>query len=206
MHPNPAFRSTPREASLAFARRRGFGILSVNGSEGPLVAHVPFTQDEAGTVAHLHLLRSNPILAALETAQPALLAVSGPDGYVSPDWYGVDDQVPTWNYVAVHLRGTLERLPQDQLEAVLRDLSESFEQRLAPKPVWRSNKVDRVTFERLLRAIVWVRLGIRTVDSTWKLSQNKPVSARLGAANEIESEIGQDLAALAALMREVTAE
>jgi len=42
MHPNPAFRQSPADANLGFARDRGFGILSVNGQDGPLAAHVPF--------------------------------------------------------------------------------------------------------------------------------------------------------------------
>jgi hypothetical protein len=38
MHPNPAFRQSPRDQNLAFARARGFGILTINGPEGPLAA------------------------------------------------------------------------------------------------------------------------------------------------------------------------
>jgi len=57
---------------------------------------------------HAHLVRSNPIAQCLRAGErKAVLAVSGPDAYVSPDWYArMPDQVPTWNYVAVHLRGT----------------------------------------------------------------------------------------------------
>jgi len=201
MHPNPAFRGCTAEANLGFARARGFGMLCLNGPEGPRAAHVPFTLSEAGDVAHLHLVRSNPILAALDAPVPALLAVSGPDGYVSPDWYGLDDQVPTWNYVAVHLRGQLERLPEDALEAVLAELSDSFERRLAPKPAWHADKMDRAAFERMMRVIVPLRLAVASVDGTWKLSQNKPEAVRVAAAGAVETGVGQELAALAALMR-----
>ena len=102
MHPNPAFRKTAADRNLAFARARGFGVLSVNGPDGPLMAHVPFLLSDDGTMADLHLARSNAVIAAGLPAQ-AILAVIGPDAYVSPDWYGVADQVPTWNYIAVHL-------------------------------------------------------------------------------------------------------
>ena len=55
---------------------------------------------------------------------PAVLAVIGPDGYISPDWYGtheqVPDQVPTWNYIAVHLRGILHPLPAQALTEAVR--------------------------------------------------------------------------------------
>lgn len=119
MHPNPAFRQASRDENLGFARSRGFGTLAVSAPEGPLLSHVPFLLNGAGTAADLHLVRSNPILRLLDAPRPAVIAVQGPDGYVSPDWYGMPDQVPTWNYVAVHLRGTLEPLPQDALRDLL---------------------------------------------------------------------------------------
>ncbi len=113
MHPNPAFRQVPADDSLSFARARGFGTLSVNGAAGPLMAHVPFLISDSGEVcALIHLARSNAIARAALPC-PAVLAVVGPDSYISPDWYGADDQVPSWNYVAVHLRGRLEPLPPE---------------------------------------------------------------------------------------------
>lgn len=74
----------------------------------PFLSHVPFLLSGDGSEARLHLVRSTPITRALLTApRAARIAVSGPDGYISPDWYGLADQVPTWNYVAVHLTARL---------------------------------------------------------------------------------------------------
>ena len=117
MHPDPAFRKVSDQATLAFVRDRSFGTLAVTAEGGPLLSHVPFLMSEDGASADLHLVRSNPI-ARLDDV-PAVIAVSGPDGYVSPDWYGIGDQVPTWNYVAVHLRGRLGRLPDDAMRDML---------------------------------------------------------------------------------------
>lgn len=203
MHPNSAFRGRPDTANLDFARERGFGQLSVNGNAGPLAAHVPFVIEPDGSAVLLHLVRSNPIVAALERPVPALLAVSGPDGYISPDWYGLEDQAPTWNYVAVHLRGALERLPDARLEAVLDGLSEIFECRLAPKSPWRMTKMDASVRARMMRAIVPVRLAIETIDGTWKLGQNKPEAARSRAAEAVPEGVGHELEALSALMRQL---
>lgn len=203
MHPNPVFHTASPDQNIAFARERGFGQLSINGSFGPLAAHVPFVLDSPGDVAFLHLVRSNPLIAALDEPLPALLAVSGPDGYISPDWYGVPEQVPTWNYVAVHLRGVVERLPEPRLAEVLDLLSEDFERRLAPKAPWRAEKMDGQIRARMMRAIVPVRLVVEDVRGTWKLSQNKPDAARLAAAKAVPSSTGQDLDALAELMREL---
>lgn len=202
MHPNPAFRQTPAESNLAFARQRGFGILSVNGPEGPLAAHVPFLIAPDGASADLHLARSNPIARAGLPA-PALIAVSGPDAYISPDWYGLDDQVPTWNYVAVHLRGTLEPLPPETLRAHADALSARYEGDLAPKTPWTSAKMSDGAMERMMRMILPFRLTIARVEGTWKLNQNKPAEARLAAAGSVAAAAGEPPAVtLARLMRD----
>ena len=203
MHPNAAYRRMPEEDVLAFARGRGFGLLLVNGPQGPLVAHVPFTLTPDGKVAEMHLVRSNAIVRALGDGLPALLAVSGPDGYISPDWYGIDDQVPTWNYIAAHLRGTLEPLPDTALRGQLDRLSEVFEARLEPKTPWKADKMPAELLSRMMRSICAVRLTIASVDGTWKLTQNKPEAARLAAAGRLTADTpGQETAALAALMRD----
>lgn len=203
MHPNPIYRQAAPEANLAFAGERGFGTLAVNGPDGPLAAHVPFVLDRDGRSAELHLMRSNPIARAAAAPLPALLAVTGPDGYVSPDWYGMADQVPTWAYVAVHLRGSLTLLPPEALRGQLDRLSAEFEERIAGKAPWLVGKVKAETLERLMRMIVPCRFDILAVDGTWKLAQNKPEAARRGAAAGLEAAgIGTETAALAALMRD----
>ena len=200
MHPNPAFRAETRDRNLAFARSRGFGMLAVNADPAPLLSHIPFLLNDDGTEVRLHLVRSNPIARLGET--PAVIAVTGPDGYISPDWYGIPDQVPTWNYVAVHLRGRLEPLPPETLRGLLDDLSARFETELAPKPAWTAAKMTPEIRERMMRSILPFRFVIEDVDGTWKLGQNKDQTARLAAAANIETGTGQELASLGTLMRE----
>jgi len=196
MHPNPIFRAASRERNLGFARDRAFGVLAVNDRDGPLMSHVPFLLAEDGITADLHLVRSNPIVGRLAAPQLARLAVIGADGYISPDWYEVEDQVPTWNYVAVHLQGELERLPQDRLRAMLERQSAFFEDRLAPKPAWHPGKMSDGVMERMMRMIVPCRLTIGKVDGTWKLGQNKDDDVRRAAARGAEAAGLADLARL----------
>ena len=202
MHPNPAFRKTAADRNLAFARARGFGVLSVNGPDGPLMAHVPFLLSYDGTMADLHLARSNTVIAAGLPAQ-AVLAVIGPDAYISPDWYGVADQVPTWNYIAVHLRGTLVQLPDDAMDGHVNALSDTFEARLAPKPVWKSSKMGDGVMDRMKRMILPFLLQITTVDGTWKLNQNKTAAARAGVIAALDAQ-GGAAADIAQAMRDLS--
>ena len=203
MHPNPVFRRHPRNWALAFARERGFGALTVAGPEGVLAAHVPFVLDEDRVLAHV--VRANPLARHLGRGPAdALLIVSGPDGYVSPDWYGEPQLVPTWNYVAVHLRGELRLLDDGALRPILDRLSHDFETRLAPKPPWKTDKVDDGLLARMMRQIVPLEMSLESIDSTAKLNQNRSDAARAGAAAALEAggTPGMETRTLAALMRE----
>ncbi len=202
MHPNPVFHTETEQANLAFARARAFGILAVNGEAGPVIAHVPFLIDEDGQYLHLHLVRSNPIARALKTPLHARIAVSGADGYVSPDWYEVPDQVPTWNYVAVHLTGVLELRDQSELRVLLDRQTMHFEDQLEPKRPWTTDKMTLEVLDRMMRQIVPCRMKIESVDGTWKLNQNKPDEVRLRAADYMDAYgMGSETRILAALMR-----
>lgn len=202
MHPNPVFHTQDALHNLAYARDRAFGVLAVNGAEGPLLSHIPFLLDDDGKTVWLHLVRSNPIVKQIKEPQPARIAISGPDSYISPDWYGVIDQVPTWNYVAVHLMGQLELRPQEELHAILDRQSALFEDRLLPKTPWKTEKMSEGVMERMMRAIVPCKMTLSGVDGTWKLNQNKPDDVRLRASEHVEAYgLGADVRVLAALMR-----
>ena len=205
MHPNPAFRTEPREQNIAFAREQGFGMLAVATEDAPLVSHVPFLLSEDGGLAELHLVRSNPIVGLLKQGPCAVrLAVQGPQGYISPDWYGVEDQVPTWNYVAVHLVGELSLGAMEGLRDLLDRQSALFEERLLPKPPWTTAKMSPEVLDRMMRQIVPCVIRVDEIDGTWKLGQNKPAQARQGAADRLgASGLGQEPRLLAALMRGV---
>lgn len=200
MHPNPAFRAEDRARHIEFARDRAFGVLAISDDGAPLISHVPFLLSEDGAVVDLHLVRSNPIVRMLHGPKEVRIAVQGPDGYVSPDWYGVADQVPTWNYVAVHLTGRLELRPQDELRDLLDRQSAFFEDRLLPKAPWVTGKMSDDALARMMRMIVPCRMQVEDIQGTWKLGQNKPEEARIAAADNVPNGFGSETGQLAALM------
>ena len=187
MHPNPIYHDADAARNLAFARDVGFGMLAVNGNGAPMLSHVPFLLSDDGAVVELHLVRSNPIARALKAPLTATIAISGPHGYISPDWYGVEDQVPTWNYVAVHLTGQLELRPQDELRDLLDRQSGHFENLLLPKAPWTTDKMTPDVLDKMMRQIVPCRVTLTGVDGTWKLNQNKADDVRLRAADGVQT-------------------
>ncbi|MGB0798492.1 MAG: FMN-binding negative transcriptional regulator [Planktomarina sp.] len=204
MHPNPTFRKTAADQDIAFLRDRSFGILTMNGEDTPMAAHIPFRLNEDASGVEAHLVRSNPIWRAIETPVTTKLMVSGGDAYVSPDWYGVDDQVPTWNYIAVHLTVRLYRLDQSKLRGILKRLSAQFEGRIEGKNPWTLGKMTPDVLEKMERQIVPIGMDILDLQSTWKLGQNKPDAARLGAADGMETApIGAEVGQISYAMRKV---
>ncbi len=207
MHPNPIFRSEDQSRHIEFARSRGFGQLAINADPAPLVSHIPFILSEDGKCADFHLVRSTQIARAVNTETPAVLTISGSDGYVSPDWYGIPDQVPTWNYIAVHLRGQIGPLEAEELRGSIDRLTAFFEAKLAPKTPWVSTKMQQEALNRMMRMIRPFRFDVASVDGTWKLNQNKTAAARKNAATEIQSSpIGMETGNLAQLMQSVLSE
>tara|TARA_B110000238_G_scaffold181498_1_gene206400 strand:- start:4580 stop:5197 length:618 start_codon:yes stop_codon:yes gene_type:complete len=202
MHPNQVYHTADAQRNLDFARKRAFGVLAVSGEEGPVISHIPFVLSEAGETLDLHLVRSNPIARMLTTPLKVRIAISGGDSYISPDWYEVDDQVPTWNYVAVHLTGILELRPQEEIRELLDRQTSFFEEQLRPKEPWRVAKMTPDVLDAMMQQIVPCRMQVTGVDGTWKLSQNKPDPVRMRAADGVAAYgLGTDIHTLAALMR-----
>ena len=194
MHPNPKFRRTPEVKNIEFVRERSFGVLAVNSERAPLISHIPFQLSADGAYLEAHLVRVNPIVQLLTNPIDAVIAVTGGDAYISPDWYGVENQVPTWNYVAVHLRGTLKRLQNQELRGILDRLSENMENRLEPKIPWKIDKMDEDAYLRMSRQIIPIAMNVSNIEGTWKLSQNKPSDARIGAMNGAgDAQIGAEV-------------
>ena len=164
--------------------------------DGPRVAHVPLLQTGDGAV-QFHLARGNALARHLDGAT-ALAVVNGPDGYVSPRWYGDPAQVPTWNYVAVEMEGRVRRMADEGLAGLLETLSARHEARLSQGQPWTMAKLSEAKLAGLLAAIVGFEIEVLAWRPSFKLSQNKPASDRERVAAGLEAE---GSGAIAALMR-----
>ncbi len=204
MYTHPAFRIDRAEA-LTLLRERAFGLLVVPTGDAPLAVHVPFLIDEREGGAwrvEFHVARANPIHTFIGAGCKALLVCQGPDAYISPDWYGVANQVPTWTYTAVHLKGTARvQSEADNLGHGDR-LSGFFEERLLPKKPWTSSKMDETKRSAMMKAIVSITLDVETVDGQKKLTQHKGETERRGAIAGLRARGGRADVEIAALMEQ----
>lgn len=187
MHPAPPFRLTDRDQLIDQMRLQPFVAIFAPTPQGLCVAHAPVVVRTlpSGLVVDFHLSKGNE-LAPVFAAGAAALAVSlGPEAYVSPDWYGLADQVPTWNYVSVEAEGPVTLLEQDELIGLLDDLSAEAEARLTPKPPWTRAKMSPGRFEAMVAGVRGFRLSPTRFEGVLKLAQNKPDAARHGVAEAL---------------------
>ena len=206
MYVHAAFRADADRA-LAMLRERAFGTLVVaDGADRPVAVHVPFLaepRDGGGVRIELHVARANPIHGLIGPAErPALLTCVGPDAYISPDWYGVPNQVPTWTYTAVHLTGTARTFATEANRDHVDRLSAAFEARLAPKRPWTSDKMEPHRVDAMMRAIVGVELLVdpEGVEAQLKLIQHKGETEHRGAIAGLRARGDAGSAAAAEMM------
>jgi transcriptional regulator len=187
MHPAVTFHEGEVEPLLAHLTRYPFVTLAA-APEGRLaIAHAPVVVRRlaSGLALDLHLARSNLLAPALAQGFGATAVSLATDAYISPDWYGSADQVPTWNYVSVEAEGPVRAMDDAGLVALLDDLSAQEEARLSPKRPWTRAKMSPGRFEAMTRAIVGARLTVERLEGTTKLGQNKTAAERSGVVEAL---------------------
>lgn len=179
------------DASLELMQAFPFALLltTVNGeSEG---THVPVlsTREGENFTLRFHLARANPAVEGLTLEQPSLVVFTGPNAYVSPDWYGDSkpNMVPTWNYAVVHARGIAKAVEDAALRDILDDLSAQSEQRLLPKKPWTSDKMDDRAFQAMRRAVVGYELKVTSMQTKFKMGQNRATDQRQGVRDALRA-------------------
>lgn len=197
MHPTPVFHWADREEMLAFVGERAFATIACSLDGVVAFAQAPVLVDGARLL--LHLSRANRIAKRLPVR--ASLIVTGPDTYVSPDWYGEPDQVPTWSYVSVELDGELAGTDEAQTLEILRKQSAVFEGRLTGKPAWTPDRMTPSVLAAKVKGIVGVTLAIDAVRGTRKLSQNKSESDRARVSQVLADSPREADRTIAQLMR-----
>ncbi|HZF94553.1 MAG TPA: FMN-binding negative transcriptional regulator [Allosphingosinicella sp.] len=194
MHPNRKFHIADRAEMAALVREAGFGTLVVQTGAGLRAVHVPVVLD--GERLLFHVSRGNLVHAALLGGCEALFIANGPHAYISPDWYGLENRVPTWSYVAVELNGRCSPLDAAVLVRLLDDMSAEHEARLAPKAPWVRGGLSPGFFEGLLKGITGFAMEIAQWRGTKKIDQDKPADVRARLADALAEQGEAEMAHL----------
>ncbi len=173
----------------AFVRAHHTGQLITVGPDGvPDASLLPVLWEGDRLVAHL--ARANPQWQRIADDSPALVVVTSPDTYISPGWYESKREhgrvVPTWNYSAVHLTGTVRVIHDPEwLREAVTALTEQHESRR--EEPWQVTDAPAKYVDGQLRAIVGLEMTVTRVEGKAKLSQNRSDEDRQGAIDGLRA-------------------
>jgi transcriptional regulator len=97
-----------------------------------------------------------------------------------------ENQVPTWNYLAVEIEGPVRTLSREELVTQLDLLSAEHEGQLSGKKPWTRDKMTEASFAAMLNGITGFEVMVAEVHGTAKLSQNKALADFSGAVEALK--------------------
>ena len=174
------FRMEDESEMRALMRSYDFALLLVPGEPDLAATHIPMKLADERLVLIGHVAMANPASAAIRAGKEAIVVFTGPHAYISPTWYSrPHENVPTWNYVAVHAFGTLVPLQGVEAERALSSQIADFESE------WRITQLEEKRRAMLERASQPFEFEIERLEGKAKLSQNKPLEERLRIAHAL---------------------
>jgi len=138
-----------------------------------------------------HMAKANAHWRHIADDAPGLLIATGADAYISPVWYAAKAEhgkvVPTWNYSAVQLTGTVRvHHDADWLRAAVTELTDLHEAgRTHP---WHVADAPEQYISGQLRGIVGIEFTVTRVDGKAKLSQNRSDADQQGVIRGLRDE------------------
>jgi len=201
MYNPPHFTSTDLNWLDWLAEHHPFGTLVSQVDGAPFASHLPVLYRRTDGQATLtgHWARPNPQWRDIET-QRVMFMYQGPHAYISPRWYAdTPKQVPTWNYVAAHVYGTIRLIHEGlELEHIVVSLAEKFES--GAESPWRLADSDPANRARL-KGIVGFEMRSESVQVKLKLNQNHPTANVAGVIAGLRDTGSEEAAAVATLMQ-----
>jgi len=172
-----------------FIKKYGFGILISQASGRPEGTHIPLQLDvdnNGNDVLTGHISKSNPQWKNFNDASEVLVIFNGPHSYVSSSWYEKED-APTWNYMAVHVYGSIAIIQGDALKNMLRKLVDTYEA-TSKCPI----SVDSMSLETMeqINGIIGFQIRINEIQAAYKLSQNKSEKDHNSIVKELQNKGG----------------
>ncbi|TDE01210.1 FMN-binding negative transcriptional regulator [Flavobacterium sandaracinum] len=172
MYTPEIYKNENQEEIKKFLQENSFGIL-INQSNGKLCAtHIPLELEinkEGEDILYGHISKENPQWKGFTDNDQILAVFSGPHSYISSSWYD-HENVPTWNYIAVHVYGKIKIIEGEGVIESLKKLVDKYEQN-SENPI----RIEDLSQKTMLqsRGIVAFEIEITEIQATRKMSQNR---------------------------------
>ncbi len=195
------FRVRDHADAIAFMHANPFAILISSTDDGPFATHLPVFVEAKGETLVLrgHVAKANPHWRHLERQPECLTIFHGPHAYVSASNYTARENVPTWNYGAVHAYGNARVfVSPEELQGVLHNLIGTFEPAYAEQ--WSS--LAGAYRERMLSHIVGFEISVTKLEAKFKLSQNRTKEEQSNVIASLEKADDTAISGVSRLMRQ----
>ncbi|WP_369765570.1 FMN-binding negative transcriptional regulator [Flavobacterium sp. WC2429] len=194
------YKNENHEEIKQFLQENSFGIL-INQTNGKLCAtHIPLELDinkDGKQILHGHIAKENPQWKGFEENDSVLAVFSGPHSYISSSWYD-HENVPTWNYLAVHVYGKIKIVEEEEAINSLKKLVDKYEKN-SENPI-RVEDLSSKTM-RQVRGIVAFEIEVTAIEATKKLSQNRDEKNYENIITELEKTQNRDSISIANEMK-----
>ncbi len=194
------YRNEDLDEIKEFLVNNSFGILINTVDNKPWATHIPLELDKAPYGKDIlvgHIAKANPQWKHFSEDQEVLCIFNGPHSYISSSWYK-KEEVPTWNYIAVHIYGKLKILTEEETMASMHKLVEKYEQ-ASKHPISLKNMSAKTL--RQVKGVVGFQIEIRDIQATYKLSQTR-TEDHAKIISELQEQDNPDSAAIAKEMQE----
>ncbi|MFJ8236796.1 FMN-binding negative transcriptional regulator [Ureibacillus sp. NPDC094379] len=181
------FKVTDFNEITEFVQTNSFGTIVTTKNGKPIATHIPleFNKNRNDYFITGHMSIGNPQWRTFDTCEQVLVMYQGPHAYISSSWYG-HENVPTWNYQAVHVYGKANIMAEEELKKDLIKLLEKYEKH-RPNPVlW--DQLSPELLERELKGIIGFKLKVEEVQAAYKLSQNRNEEDYHKIINQLQKE------------------
>lgn len=156
-----------------FLHQNSFGTLVSLVNDRPWATHIPLELDTNAAGQDIlsgHISRGNKQWRDFDKNDEVLAIFNGPHTYISSSWYD-HENVPTWNYIAVHVYGKIRIVTDDELLSSLKKLVNKYEAQ-SKHPVSVEGMSEKF-LQNELRGIVGFEIAISEIQAAYKLSQNR---------------------------------
>lgn len=192
------YREEDHAKIVEFLKGNGFPALVSHDGEKIVATHLPVEviENEGGSLTILgHMSRANPQWKSFGE-QEVLLIFQGAHTYISPRWYN-HVNVPTWNYLTVHVYGKVRMLEGEELHALLSQLVKKHEVNTG----YSLEGLPADFVEKEIKGVAGFVLEVTRMDAAYKLSQNRDDESYANIVNELEKRGDEVSAEIAHEMR-----
>ncbi|UYO32617.1 FMN-binding negative transcriptional regulator [Bacillus halotolerans] len=182
-----------------FVQNNSFGTIVTTAQGKPIATHLPLQLMKEGDTYYItgHIAYGNPQWRTFEACEDVLVMFQGPHAYISSSWYEKEN-VPTWNYQAVHVYGTASILNEEELKHDLTMLLQKYEKHRKNPVLW--DKLSPQLLESQLKGIVGFKMKVGEIQASYKLSQNRNEKDYMNIIDQLQHEGNPNSKQMAELM------